>query len=180
MPQGTIIKFINSRHLLSRIPVISNFHYLELWAFQHSGLLPLLICSVSPTLLSQTFTMSNYFLGPFSAFYGSISNLFISIIRILKEYIWKLWSNIYLFLFLHNMSVKRKCNKYSISFTTFLNLCKTKILDFFFRYLEYLLSRTFSSVPWRFEIADVDCRFKETIRSRAILRRIFRLEILFF
>ena len=120
MPQGTIIKFINSRHLLSRIPVISNFHYLELWAFQHSGWLPLLICSASPTLLSQTFTMSNYFLRPFSAFYGSISNLFISIIRILKEYIWKLWSNIYLFLFLHNMSVKQKCNKYSISFTTFL------------------------------------------------------------
>ena len=49
-----------------------------------------------------------------------------------------------------------QCTRYSISFTQFLNLWKTKIMDFF-RYLDHLLSQTFSPGRWRFEIVDVDC-----------------------
>ena len=52
-----------------------------------------------------------------------------------------------------------QCTKYSISFTTFLNLWKTKILIFSaISNIHYV--KLFHRVPWRFEITDVDCSIK--------------------
>ena len=63
-------------------------------------------------------------------------------------------------LLLNYLSFVSHCTKYSISFTPFLNLRKTKILDFL-RYLEHSLSRTSSPFPWRFQIADVDYIYEQ-------------------
>ena len=56
--------------------------------------------------------MLNYFICSFNDFLGcflsAISNVFISLIGMLKGYIWKFWSNVYLSLFQHNMSVKQR------------------------------------------------------------------------
>ena len=49
-----------------------------------------------------------------------------------------------------------QCTRYSISFTQFLKSMKNEDYGFF-RYLDHLLSRTFSPGRWRFEIVNVDC-----------------------
>ena len=115
--------FINEVIWESTNQTISNACHLELSLSRTFSSVP---SALSVTALLNSFGISNpavsnyielfsYSLQRF-LFLSSISSVFISLIWMLKEYIRKLWSNVYLCVLQYkNMSVKRKLNVKSLS-----------------------------------------------------------------